>query len=132
MHASDAVQRRLLRRAERKLQVCKIILVGDGCVGKTSLVDALSGKPFSPGQESTEGMAACRVEVRAECWDKDAKPREFEEQMAEAVVSAGTEAKQAEAPRGGLRGQPLLLFTPRTTNEKLLDNGFRSSTPKMN
>jgi internalin A len=41
---------------QRALREFKMILVGRGEVGKSSLVDALHGKPFVPGKPPTEGI----------------------------------------------------------------------------
>ena len=55
LDASDAVQRRLLRRAERKLQVCKIILVGDGRVGRPAWWTHSAASPSAPARSRPRG-----------------------------------------------------------------------------
>jgi hypothetical protein len=63
-----AVPSGLLREAQRQLNTCKVIVVGDGRVGKTSLLRRLRGEDFDEDEQSTEGVDSCVVEVREECW----------------------------------------------------------------
>eukprot|EP01044_Picomonas_judraskeda_P036279 COSAG03_NODE_15938_length_416_cov_0.804416_1_plen_78_part_01 len=56
-------QERLLRKTERQLNTCKVCFVGDGCVGKTSLLTVLRGLKFDDEQQSTCGMQTCTVDV---------------------------------------------------------------------
>eukprot|EP01051_Picozoa_sp_SAG22_P012986 SAG22_NODE_1405_length_4491_cov_3.141849_1_plen_1328_part_10 len=60
----------LLRQGMRKLQKCKIVVLGSGTVGKTSLIKRLRDMPFDPLQNSTCGIDTYQVE--AVTW----KPRE--------------------------------------------------------
>ena len=64
--ASDEL--RLLTGAHRKLNVLKLVLTGDGRVGKTSLLRCLRGDPFREDEKSTCGVELCTVEVGAEKW----------------------------------------------------------------
>jgi GTPase SAR1 family protein len=52
----------LLQR-RRKLRRNKVMLVGPGRVGKTSLLRRLTRQTFRPEEESTRGIAACAVDV---------------------------------------------------------------------
>ena len=59
---------RLLTGARRKLNLLKLVLTGDGRVGKTSLLRCLRGEPFNEDEPSTCGVELCTVEVGAEKW----------------------------------------------------------------
>ena len=58
----------LLRDATRRLNTHKVIVVGDGRVGKTSMLRRLRGEEFRHGEESTRGAELCSVTVREESW----------------------------------------------------------------
>jgi hypothetical protein len=94
---------RLLRDAKRRLQICKIITVGDGRAGKTCLLGRLRGAEFNPEQESTCGVEEVKVKVRPEAWEATeggAALGTFEDQLAVAVVQseAAHEAEAEEPP----------------------------------
>ena len=59
---------RLLTGARRKLSLLKLVVTGDGRVGKTSLLRCLRGEPFDQDEPSTCGVELCTVEVGAEKW----------------------------------------------------------------
>jgi hypothetical protein len=64
--ASDELM--LLTGAHRKLNLLKLVVTGDGRVGKTSLLRCLRGDPFREDEKSTRGVELCTVEVGAEKW----------------------------------------------------------------
>ncbi|MEN8906590.1 MAG: COR domain-containing protein [Clostridiales bacterium] len=39
-----------------KMSICKMVVIGEGGAGKTSLLDSILGKPFNPMLESTHGI----------------------------------------------------------------------------
>eukprot|EP01051_Picozoa_sp_SAG22_P004045 SAG22_NODE_208_length_15237_cov_22.602774_6_plen_1481_part_00 len=55
--------KKLLRQGTRKLHKCKIVVLGSGTVGKTSLIKRLRDMPFDPLQDSTCGIDAYQVEA---------------------------------------------------------------------
>jgi internalin A len=55
---------RSLSDLTESLYEAKLVLVGEGGVGKTSLVAALSDKPFLESRETTHGIEICRLSVR--------------------------------------------------------------------
>jgi internalin A len=60
-HAADIIDYYLRTQSSaRALREVKLIMVGRGEVGKTSLVETLKGKPFQPGMQKTEGIAITR------------------------------------------------------------------------
>ena len=54
-----------LKQGERKLNEAKVILVGHGAVGKTSLVRRLIDRDFNPDENKTEGIDIRHWEVKA-------------------------------------------------------------------
>jgi hypothetical protein len=64
--ASDELM--LLTGAHRRLCLVKLVVTGDGRVGKTSLLRCLRGEPFNEDEPSTCGVELCTVEVGAEKW----------------------------------------------------------------
>jgi GTPase SAR1 family protein len=64
--ASD--EQSLLASTLRKLNVNKVIFVGDGRVGKTSLLRLLRGDLFNESELSTCGVELCTVKVGAGEW----------------------------------------------------------------
>eukprot|EP01043_Picozoa_sp_COSAG02_P063453 COSAG02_NODE_9003_length_2364_cov_1.188962_1_plen_759_part_10 len=55
--------KRVLRRGKRKLRRCKIVVLGSGGVGKTSLVKRLRREGFDPRQASTCGIDSYLIEA---------------------------------------------------------------------
>jgi internalin A len=62
--------------AKRHLNEAKMILVGEGAVGKTSLVKRLLKEPYDPDERKTEGLeirawkvAHCGEEIKLNLWD---------------------------------------------------------------
>ena len=58
----------LLASMLRKLNMNKVVFVGDGRVGKTSLLRLLRGDPFDENEKSTCGVELCTVEVGTGEW----------------------------------------------------------------
>ncbi|RDB06480.1 leucine-rich repeat domain-containing protein [Runella aurantiaca] len=56
----------LKNKDKRPLNECKIILIGRGSVGKTSLHKRLTKQQFNPKESETHG-------IRKECWDEGVK-----------------------------------------------------------
>jgi len=66
-------------KEKKKQWVSKLLIVGEGGVGKTSLLRALRGKPFVEGLETTHGIGIeelvlghpdeDEVEMKLNCWD---------------------------------------------------------------
>lgn len=53
------------RRGARALREVKLILIGWGDVGKSTLADALQGKPFKKNRKPTEGIQISRWTIKA-------------------------------------------------------------------
>ena len=62
-------RQRLLRDSTRRLQISKILTVGDGRAGKTCLLRALRDEDFNPEQESTCGVQEVKVKVKEQSWE---------------------------------------------------------------
>lgn len=52
-------------QAKKALNECKVLVVGQGSVGKTSLVQQLVKSKFNPSESKTEGIAITRWEIGA-------------------------------------------------------------------
>eukprot|EP01045_Picozoa_sp_COSAG04_P051529 COSAG04_NODE_21478_length_373_cov_0.744526_1_plen_124_part_11 len=81
----NAVEQRLLRSGDPKHQILrsKLMFVGSGRAGKTSLKRRLTGEEFHKSQESTSG-----IEVDVETWSRDAgaTTKEFDEAAAKQLA----------------------------------------------
>eukprot|EP01043_Picozoa_sp_COSAG02_P036149 COSAG02_NODE_2631_length_8391_cov_16.487096_4_plen_1186_part_00 len=56
--------RQLLSKGRRKLEYSKLMIMGPGRVGKTSMLRQLTGEHFDSDQASTRGVDACSVDMR--------------------------------------------------------------------
>ena len=56
--------RTLLSNGKRKLEYAKLMIVGPGRVGKTSMLRQLTGQAFDETEGSTRGVDACSVDVQ--------------------------------------------------------------------
>jgi serine/threonine protein kinase/GTPase SAR1 family protein len=54
----------LLSQGKRRLEYSKLMIVGPGRVGKTSMLRKLTGQSFDGSETSTRGVDACSVDVR--------------------------------------------------------------------
>ena len=126
--AAQNVSAQMLRDGERRMNTCKVIVAGDGRVGKTSLLRRLRGEAFREVEESTCGLASVLVDVRevGQSW-LDAPDDGFEAKYAGAVVRA--EAAAA-TPEGQLTEAPAI--TPASTaSEWLAAVGLAYKEPKI-
>jgi small GTP-binding protein len=64
-HAAIIAYWQKLKQGKRKLNEAKVILVGHGAVGKTSLVRRLIDRDFNPDENKTEGIDIRHWEVKA-------------------------------------------------------------------
>eukprot|EP01045_Picozoa_sp_COSAG04_P032965 COSAG04_NODE_6640_length_1286_cov_2.091828_1_plen_202_part_01 len=63
-----------LLRKRKRLRRNKVMIVGPGRVGKTSLLKRLTWQPFDPSEESTRGIDACEVDVTAWAVNREEAP----------------------------------------------------------
>ena len=61
----------------------KVIVVGDGRIGKTSLLRCLRGEPFRADEKSTSGAEVLELSLSESSW-QEAVPRDTAEIIAEA------------------------------------------------
>ena len=54
----------VLRGSTCRLNTCKVVVAGDGRVGKTTLLRRLRGEAFREAEASTCGLDSMRLEVR--------------------------------------------------------------------
>ena len=81
--------------ATRQLNTSKLIVTGDGRVGKTSLLKRLRGEAFDPAEVSTVGVVACTVDVREEAWgDSAGKDGRYETMLAAEHLQQEQQAKR--------------------------------------
>ena len=66
---ADVLQGHL--RSERKVEMHKVIIVGDGRVGKTSLLRRLRGEAFNENEQSTQGAKMVLVN---DSWERASLP----------------------------------------------------------
>ena len=64
-----------LRKGKAKMSHCKLILLGDAGVGKTSLLSLLTGEAFNPNHNQTEGVSTDFIStstISSNTWKKKA------------------------------------------------------------
>ena len=111
--AQNAVPK-LLRETTRHLNCCKVIVAGDGRVGKTSMIKQFRGEDFQEEEISTCGLDSMLVDVHAvgETWE-DAGDGDPSGKFAVAVVRSETESAPADT---GTQG----AITPEMSDEEYL------------
>ena len=99
------IYRRVLRKGKRKLPRCKLLILGEEFVGKTSLYRLLVKKGFDPNQVSTRGIDDNEVDIVDErsvtmgIDDWEEKPKENqEEQISKTYVEGISETLHKELP----------------------------------
>lgn len=76
--------RQLLSKGRHKLEYSKLMIMGPGRVGKTSMLRKLTGECFDAGQTSTRGVDACSVDVHT--W----RPSSRGDTTGEGAMAAGS------------------------------------------
>jgi len=64
-----------LRKGKIKMPRCKLMILGEAGVGKTSLLSLLTGEPFNPEHNETEGVDTdfvCTTTIYTDSWEKRA------------------------------------------------------------
>jgi len=67
-----------LRKGKVKMPHCKLMILGEAGVGKTSLLSLLTGEPFNPEHNETEGVDinfVCTSTICSDTWKKKAMER---------------------------------------------------------
>jgi internalin A len=68
---------RIMGEAGEPLSECKLIVVGRGQAGKTSLIKRLSGQPYDPHEAETHGITIQKLEFNGERGDVTARVWDF-------------------------------------------------------
>ena len=103
-HAARTLYRTILASGKRPLARAKLMVVGSGYAGKTSLINRLVGRPFVEGEAST-----CGIAVEEMAWSPEGGPAteiDYEQAMVAAMVSKLREQEllkeeEAEGAEGG-------------------------------
>jgi hypothetical protein len=102
----EAFYLELLRKGHKPLRRSKLMLVGPGRAGKTSLMRRITGQNFREGEESTSG-----IEVSINSWRQgDEVPSEFQDavgkELATRIERARNHTPQSQSAEDGSRSRP--------------------------
>ena len=123
-------QSELLRTAKRQLNTCKLGVVGDGRVGKTSLLTVLRGLDFNDEEESTCGVDTCTIDVREEAWfTNESGADSFEEKMAGALIQASEATEPEPEPEPELKPPSRRALPPTEKNDTQAEVQFCIARP---
>ena len=96
------IYKRVLKKGKQKLPRCKLLILGEECVGKTSLYRLLVKKGFNPNQVSTRGIDDNEVDIvdeRSVTMDWEEKPKENQEELiSKTYVEGVSETLHEELP----------------------------------
>ena len=118
----------VLRGSTCRLNTCKVVVAGDGRVGKTTLLRRLRGEAFREAEASTCGLDSMRLEVRelGASW-RPTQPTDLRDRFAGAAVTA----QQQQHAQGEQKQQEEQGEQPESVSEWLTMWGLDEATSKL-